>query len=918
MTELIDRLTGALEGRYRIEGRLGEGGMATVYLAEDLKHDRQVAIKVLRPELAAVIGGDRFLAEIKTTANLQHPHILPLFDSGEADRFLYFVMPYIDGETLQDRIDREKQLPVDEAVSIATKVAGALHAAHEKGIVHRDIKPANILLAGGEPLVADFGIALAVQEAGGGRLTETGLSLGTPYYMSPEQATADRDPDARSDIYSLGCVLYESLVGEPPFQGGTAQAILGRILTAEPARPTEVRRSIPAHVEAAVLRALEKLPADRFPTAAEMARALSDPGSVQFATQAGARSGPRHAPAGVGADSGRSRVSPIQLIPWGLAAAAVLVAMSSLGGDGAPEADPIRFTLESRAALSGERGSRNVQISADGKSIVYRGAADGRTLLFHRSLDRNGATPIPGTEDPEFHAISPDSRWLAFVGADGVLKRVPLEGGAPAVMAEPENAPIGMTWSSPTQLELGMLAFNSNYPGLSTVSFDSREIRTRTGPPSDFDGDGWAMHHEPHALPGGTHVLFLDFSSEFADVGLGIAELASGESRRLDLKGSLIRSSEGIVGVTGDVLLYIDRGGRLMAIAWNPGALETVGQPITVPGVPEEMIDATLAENGTLALTLATRSYTPVLVDDRGRVVRTLWDEGVARFYPRMSPDGRKLAADIGIRGSRDLWVFDFESGALTQAGLGNAGAPIWTDGGQSVVVGSDLEFLSADDESGLSTPVSRSWIRPVDASRDRYPLTEYRGAIRDLVDISPDGRSLLFVDDKERNPSVRRFDLLTTEREADSIVRPFTETDQNEFGGRFSPDGRWIAYTSNESGRTQVYVRPFPGPGARAQISQEPAGEPVWDPSGNRLYYRDSRGLMAATLVTENDRLSVRGRERLFDLEFQRSSDYGIATYDVHPEGFVLAIDETDTDGRIVVWADWMHEIGELLNPDG
>jgi serine/threonine-protein kinase len=209
----VTRLKDALESRYSIEGELGEGGMATVYLAKDLKHNRSVALKVLKPELAAVVGAERFLAEIETTANLQHPNILPLYDSGEADSFLYYVMPYVEGETLRERLETEKQLPVDEAVRIATAVANALNFAHEHGVVHRDIKPANILFQGGQPVVGDFGIALAVGAGGGARLTETGLSVGTPYYMSPEQATGDQQVGARSDIYSLGCVLYEMLVG---------------------------------------------------------------------------------------------------------------------------------------------------------------------------------------------------------------------------------------------------------------------------------------------------------------------------------------------------------------------------------------------------------------------------------------------------------------------------------------------------------------------------------------------------------------------------------------------------------------------------------------------------------------------------------------------------------------------------------
>jgi len=224
-SDLLSRLTGALADCYRIESRLGEGGMATVYLAEDLKHKRKVAVKVLRPELAAVLGAERFVQEITTTASLQHPHILPLFDSGEADSFLYYVMPFIDGETLRDKLNRDTQLSIDEAVGITTDIADALDYAHRHNVIHRDIKPENILIHDGRPMVADFGIALAVSAAAGGRMTETGLSLGTPHYMSPEQATAEKNITNRSDVYSLGAMLYEMLTGDPPHTGGNAQQI---------------------------------------------------------------------------------------------------------------------------------------------------------------------------------------------------------------------------------------------------------------------------------------------------------------------------------------------------------------------------------------------------------------------------------------------------------------------------------------------------------------------------------------------------------------------------------------------------------------------------------------------------------------------------------------------------------------------
>jgi serine/threonine-protein kinase len=274
MPDRVATLNAALADRYRIERELGAGGMATVYLAHDVRHDRRVALKVLRPELAAVIGAERFLAEIRTTANLQHPHILALFDSGQVDGTVFYVMPYVEGESLRDRIDREKQLPIDDALLIAREVGGALQYAHGHGVIHRDIKPENILVQGGHALVADFGIALAAAKTGGTRMTETGMSLGTPRYMSPEQAMGERALDARADIYALGCVLYEMLTGDAPFTGSTAQAIVAKVLTEKPAPIIPRRERVPPNVEDAVLTALEKLPADRFATAGEFVAAL--------------------------------------------------------------------------------------------------------------------------------------------------------------------------------------------------------------------------------------------------------------------------------------------------------------------------------------------------------------------------------------------------------------------------------------------------------------------------------------------------------------------------------------------------------------------------------------------------------------------------------------------------------------------
>ena len=278
MADLLDSLREALADRYAVQRELGRGGMATVFLAEDLKHHRPVAIKLVHSELAAALGSERFLREIEIAARLQHPHILPLYDSGSAAGLLYYVMPYVEGESLRDRLEREKQLPQEDALRIATEVAGALAYAHSHGIVHRDIKPENIMLSGGTAVVADFGIARAVNAAGdAGQITQTGTIIGTPAYMSPEQGTGSHDIDGRSDQYSLACVVYEMLVGEPPFTGPTAQAVLARHSLDIVSPPSIVRATIPDAVEEAILRGLSKLPADRYATTALFAEALNTP-----------------------------------------------------------------------------------------------------------------------------------------------------------------------------------------------------------------------------------------------------------------------------------------------------------------------------------------------------------------------------------------------------------------------------------------------------------------------------------------------------------------------------------------------------------------------------------------------------------------------------------------------------------------
>ena len=492
----VTRLNAALEGRYAIERELGEGGMATVYLAKDLKHNRNVALKVLKPELAAVVGAERFLAEIQTTANLQHPHILPLFDSGEADGFLFYVMPYVEGETLRDRIDREKQLPVDEAVALASKVAGALQHAHEHGVIHRDIKPGNILIQGGEPVVSDFGIALAVGAAGSNRLTETGLSLGTPFYMSPEQATGDQAVGASTDTYALGSVLYEMLTGDPPYMGSTAQAVLGQIISGKPVSATEHRPSVPANVDAALRKALEKLPADRFASAQDFVRALGDEHFRYGELVAGV--------AGDFVPSIRKRLT----IAFAALAAlfAVAFGLLLLSPSPSPPRPVTRVSVLIPEDQSFDPLRGNFDLSGDGSLMVYRGVGDeGQPQLWARRWDALNATPIRDTDNAQGPAISPDGQEVAFmVGGsvgESVIRIVPLQGGVSRTLTE-QAYTIGSArprWSP----DSAWIFFTDASGGLSRLPSGGgtpeivTEVDTAAG-----DGTHWFLD----VLPGGSAV----------------------------------------------------------------------------------------------------------------------------------------------------------------------------------------------------------------------------------------------------------------------------------------------------------------------------------------------------------------------------------------------------------------------------
>ena len=544
MSDPVARLNAALDGRYAIERELGEGGMATVYLADDLKHNRKVALKVLKPELAAVVGADRFLAEIQVTANLQHPNILPLFDSGEADSFLFYVMPYVEGDTLRDRLAREGQLPVNDAVAIASDMAEALQAAHEQGVIHRDIKPGNVLISRGKPLISDFGIALALSSAGAGeRLTGTGLSLGTPYYMSPEQATGDQTVGPSTDTYALACVLYEMLVGDPPHTGTPAQAVLGKIIVSKHISTTDERPSVPANVDAAIRRALEKLPADRFSSAQDFARALAD----------------EHFRYGELATAGEASASgPWNRLSIGLAALAVLsaaasvtVLTSSLVDRPAPEV--VRFSVPvgrdadiylggrdaQRASRSNPRPTRtSLAFSPDG-DLAFS-AWDGlEPQLYLQRMDQERAEPVTGTEGADLPFFSPDGAWLGF-WSDGWLRRVSVADRHIETIAQQACLPRGATWGDDGTIVWSSAGglYHVAETGGEAEMLATQDMLTDEWSGYDLDLEGgrmagvMAVYAQPHMLPGSGALLFHakpSYDPQRAEIVA--LDLASGEQK---------------------------------------------------------------------------------------------------------------------------------------------------------------------------------------------------------------------------------------------------------------------------------------------------------------------------------------------------------------------------------------------------
>jgi eukaryotic-like serine/threonine-protein kinase len=839
----ISSLSSALEGRYTIERELGAGGMATVYLAHDIRHGRDVAIKVLHPELGAALGGDRFLSEIKTTARLQHPHILPLLDSGESEGLLYYVMPLVTGETLRAKLSRERQLSIEDAMLIAREVADALAYAHGLGIIHRDIKPENILLQNGHALVADFGIALAVQSAGGQRMTQTGLSLGTPQYMSPEQAMGERTIDARSDVYALGAVTYEMLTGEPPFTGATVQAIVARVLSSEPARPTEVRKSVPAPVEAAVLRALAKLPADRFGSASDFIAAFSQP---------------------VAPTPGSSRARAATRATYALAALAAVASAIAIwalqrpgsgGGTGSPGPSyetaivlPVGAPLAFIGAGPLGVGMQAFAVSPDGSTLVYVGQDGVTTRLYRRALDASAVEALPGTEGAYAPFFAPDGKSVGFF-ASGALRRAAIDGSATVTLAE-MVLPYGATWLSDGRI---IVAANEGDRLVSVPSGGGSPV------PVGF-GSSSAPLVFPEPLPGERALLLTTMDHRLAVVPLAggpVLLLGPGGAVQAD---SVTPETELFSGshpkyIASGHILYHSLDGAVMALPFDPVAHRVLGAPVAVrAGVRLESVwgagQLVVTRDGTLIYAPGENGRLTWLVR-RGAAgqVDTLQTFGRADYGAvDLAADGSRLLVSVcPVQGRCGRQVLNLREGVrlalASDEGSGSGSSGAGWNGSQRIYI-SD-RGRSRRERRGAPFTISFS---PENATaRDSAP-----GVV--VFDVASDGAVLFGSGDS----------LFTADSWAalsDGASRAgFVLPESDAWGHQLRPGGDWVAYTSmnQQAGDYVVFVARTRPPFERWRASPRGGEEPVWDRRGNLVYREGNRWMRVTPPATVGDKPGV------------------------------------------------------------
>lgn len=874
--EAFERLQLALADRYTLERQIGAGGMAEVYLAHDVRHNRKVAIKVMHRELAVRVGVDRFLREIETTAKLQHPHILPLFDSGRVEGTVFYVMPYVEGESLRARLQRETQLPVADAIRITTEVATGLGYAHRHGVIHRDIKPDNILFQDGQALIADFGLSLPQGDSSNAqtRMTQAGVTLGTPYYMSPEQAGAQGVVDWRTDIYALGVVMYEMLAGQPPFTGATVQSVFKKVMSEDPRPVSEHRKSIPHYVDTAVARALEKLPADRWQSASQFADALT----------------------GIGARA-VSRASGRGAMPWIVAGVlAVGLGWTALKPDRnvIVSHGPTRFAVDFGPTV---RPSYTpvVRLSEDGRRMIVSAMVDRREEVLGHSLDRLDMGVIQGAGQGDQGTgnsrpfVSPDGEWVAYARQKRLWK-VPFEGGVAVALAAADWA--GGDWGSNGKL----VYTQAYYTGLWMVSEGGGDEHMLTAPDTTKAELG---HWWPQILDD-DHIIFTAYRTPLESSSIEVFTISTGE-RKLLLTGGVY----GFYVPTGHLLFAV--GESIRAAPFDVDRLEVTGAAIpVVDDVAMNLTDGAAAfdvsENGTLAY-LPVESYITdvdlVFVNRFGRESPALPMKD--RYNnPRLSPDETRIAVDIRpANSSGDVWVFEVgRSGGtrLTAEGGRDFGAE-WTPDGHELIYSKE-------------NPYFHLYRRAADGSRPAELLLggandHYTGAV------SRDGRIFAYV------LAVPGGELWTVPLDGSGKASRYFSNGFNLGHPVISPDGRWIAYDSDESGRVDVFIQSFPDPELkRFKVSPAHGSEPMWTKGGRELVYRDGNSIMAVSIDLETGASGP--PTLLFSGPYPDNPGWTRPrSYDVTPDGERFLMTKLPSDQaqpRVVVVLNWLEELKEKV----
>ncbi len=876
-------------GPYEITAPLGAGGMGEVYRARDTKLGRDVALKVL-PEGFSKDSERmaRFRREAQVLASLNHPNIASIYGLEDSGGVHALVMELVEGPTLAERV-QPSGVPLEEALAIARQIAEALEAAHEKGIVHRDLKPSNVKVTPeGKVKVLDFGLAKALDPLDSASnlspndsptvsaaASKAGLILGTAAYMSPEQARG-KPVDKRTDIWSFGCVLYETLTGGQAFASETVSDTIAKILEREPdwqRLPAET----PGHIRQLLRRCLEKDPKRR----------LRDIGDARIEIEE-ARVAP--APPDGPAPIRHSRRAWKSSLLWtlagilvgGLIATITVLKLQSGGSPGTSSPKQLALSLPSTVELVAH-DKQGLAISPDGKHVVFPGRRAGVTQLYDRPIDRLEASPIPGTQGAAQPFFSPNGRWVGFF-AGGKLKKVALAGGTPVAICDVRD-PNGATWGSDD-----MILFGDK--GVLRVSAAGGSPQTVTIPDSNRNESD---HMEPDILPGGEAFLFTIWTGGYAHAKVAVQSLKTGQ-RRVLLDGIKPRFA-----ATGHIVFF--RAGSLWAAPFDLDRLDVTGEPLpVVEGIHVEWAVwpyFSFASDGTLIYAPGAPLDAKRLVwVDRKGAVQPLNAPPKPYDNPRLSPDGQRLAVVIREE-NHDVWTYEPARGTLTRltSDPGEDETPVWMPDGKRLVF--------AGNRSGGSQLLSTG----ADGSGTEEVLLGIRRGHRHADSLSPDGQVLAFEEESQATGS----DIWVMPLQGDRKARPFLRTTFNEAGAKFSPDGRWIAYSSDESGRSEVYVQAYPGPGGKRQISTEGGVEPVWARSGRELFYRNGVKLLVAEVRTQPAFSASRPRV-LFEGRYDTLP--WNSNYDVTPDGqrfLMVQSAEPTGQSQINVVLNWFEELKRL-----